>query len=294
MQTVYGRCCGIDVHKKVIVACFRNGNKAELRNFDTLTHSLKELGNWLLENRCQMVAMESTGAYWKPIYNILELLNLDVMVVNAHHMKNVPGRKTDVKDAEWIAQLLQHGLLRASYIPDRKQRELREIARYRKNMIEELTREINRLEKTLEGANIKLSSFVSDLTGVSSRKLLEQALVGEVNKENIGDLIHPSMLEKKADLLLAMDGFLSPIQKQLVKAILDHIDDMTKRIKNLDDIIDNQMKDYEDAIKKIDELSGIGKRSAEVIVSEIGIDMSRFPTDAHIASWAGLCCRLAF
>lgn len=211
------------------------------------------------------------------------------MVVNAHHMKNVPGRKTDVKDAEWIAQLLQHGLLRASYIPDRKQRELREIARYRKNMIEELTREINRLEKTLEGANIKLSSFVSDLTGVSSRKLLEQALVGEVNKENIGDLIHPSMLEKKADLLLAMDGFLSPIQKQLVKAILDHIDDMTKRIKNLDDIIDNQMKDYEDAIKKIDELSGIGKRSAEVIVSEIGIDMSRFPTDAHIASWAGLC-----
>ncbi|MCQ1531467.1 IS110 family RNA-guided transposase [Lutispora saccharofermentans] len=289
MQTVYERCCGIDVHKKVIVACFRNGNKAELRNFDTLTHSLKELGNWLLENRCQMVAMESTGAYWKPIYNILELLNLDVMVVNAHHMKNVPGRKTDVKDAEWIAQLLQHGLLRASYIPDRKQRELREIARYRKNMIEELTREINRLEKTLEGANIKLSSFVSDLTGVSSRKLLEQALVGEVNKENIGDLIHPSMLEKKADLLLAMDGFLSPIQKQLVKAILDHIDDMTKRIKNLDDIIDNQMKDYEDAIKKIDELSGIGKRSAEVIVSEIGIDMSRFPTDAHIASWAGLC-----
>lgn len=289
MQTVYERCCGIDVHKKVIVACFRNGNKAELRNFDTLTCSLKELGNWLLENGCQMVAMESTGVYWKPIYNILELLSLDVIVVNAHHMKNVPGRKTDVKDAEWIAQLLQHGLLKASYIPDRNQRELREIVRYRKNLIEELSREFNRLGKTLEGANIKLSSSVSDLSGVSSRKLIEQALIGEVNQENIGDLIHPSMLPKKLELLQAMDGFLSSIQKQLVKAILDHIDDMTKRIKDLDDIIHNQMKGYEDAIRKIDELSGIGKRSAEVIVSEIGVDMSHFSSDAHISSWSGLC-----
>lgn len=289
MQTVYERCCGLDIHKKLIVACFRNGNKAELRKFDTLTCNIKELGKWLLDNGCQMAAMESTGAYWKPIYNILELLNLDVMVVNAHHMKNVPGRKTDVKDAEWIADLLQHGLLKASYIPDREQRELREIVRYRKSLIEERSRELNRLEKTLEGANIKLSSFVSDLTGVSSRKLINQALSGEVTEENIGNLIHISMQSKKSELLQAMDGIFSSIQKHLVKAILDHIDDMTKRIKDLDDIIDNQMKGYEDAIKKIDEMTGIGKRSAEVIVSEIGIDMSRFPTDAHISSWSGLC-----
>jgi transposase len=289
MQTVYERCCGIDVHKKLIVACFRNGNKAEIRKFDTLTHSIKELGNWLLDNGCQMVAMESTGAYWKPIYNILELFNLDVIVVNAHHMKIVPGRKTDVKDAEWIADLLQHGLLKASYVPGREQRELREIVRYRKSLVEERSREINRLEKTLEGANIKLSSFVSDLTGVSSRKLIEQALVGAVNQENIDGLIHCSMQSKKEDLLDAMEGAFSSIQKQLIKAILSHIDDMTRRIKDLDDIINNQMKGYEDAIKKIDDLPGIGKRSAEVILAEIGIDMSRFPSAAHLCSWTGLC-----
>lgn len=289
MQTVYERCCGIDVHKKLIVACFRNGKKAELRKFDTLTSSIKELGNWLLENKCEMVAMESTGAYWKPIYNILELLDIDVMVVNAHHMKNVPGRKTDAKDAEWIADLLQHGLLKASYIPNKEQREIRDVVRYRKSLIEERAREINRLEKTLEGANIKLSSYVSDLNGVSSRNLLNEAIEGEVTPDNIGDLIHSSMQEKVPVLLKAMDGVLTPIQKKLVRAILDHIDDMTRRIKDLDDIIDSEMKGYEDSIKKIDELPGIGKRSAEVIIAEIGIDMSRFPTDAHLASWSGLC-----
>lgn len=289
MQRVYERCCGIDVHKKLIVACFRNGNKAELCKFDTLTQSIKELGNWLVENECQMVAMESTGPYWKPIYNILELLNLDIIVVNAHHMRNVPGRKTDVKDAEWIADLLQHGLLKASYIPDKEQRDLRDIVRYRKNLVDERARELNRLEKTLEGANIKLSSYVSELTGASSRKLIEQSLVGEITQENIGDLIHSSMQSKKAELIRAMDGVISPIQKHLVKAILDHIDDMTERIKDLDNIINSQMKGYEDAIKKIDEITGIGKRSAEVIISEIGTDMSRFPSDAHICSWSGLC-----
>jgi len=289
MQKVYERCCGLDVHKKLIVACFRNGRKAELREFNTLTCSIKELGNWLLDNGCQKVAMESTGSYWKPIYNILELLGLDIIVVNAHHMKSVPGRKTDVKDAQWIAQLLQHGLLKASFIPDKEQRELREIVRYRKSLVQERSREINRLEKTLEGANIKLSSFASDLTGVSSRKLIKQALVGEINQDNIENLIHHSMLSKKSDLLLAMDGVFSPIQKQLIGAILDHMDDMTRRIKELDRIIDNHMKRFEDSIRKIDELPGIGKRSAEVIVAEIGIDMSHFPSAAHLCSWTGIC-----
>lgn len=289
MQTVYERCCGIDVHKKVVVACIRNGGKTQIRKFGTLTCDLKELGNWLVENECEMAAMESTGAYWKPIYNIFELLSINTIVVNAHHMRNVPGRKTDIKDAEWIADLLQHGLLKASYIPTREQREIREIVRYRKSLVQERSREVNRLEKILEGANIKLSSFVSDLTGKSSRRLIEKTIEGQVTEDNIADLLHYSMLEKKETLLKAMDGVFSSVQKQLVRAILDHIDDMTRRIKDLDDFIDKQMKNCEQEIKRIDEISGIGKRSAQTIISEIGTDMSRFPTSAHICSWAGLC-----
>jgi transposase len=289
MQTVYGRCCGIDVHKKLIVACFKNGKKAELRNFDTVTRSIRELADWLLENKCEMIAMESTGSYWKPIYNIFELHGLNVIVVNAQHMKTVPGRKTDVKDSEWIADLLQHGLLKSSYIPDKEQRELREIVRYRKSLIEERSRGLNRLEKTLQGANIKLSSFVSEITGISARNLIEQALVGEINEENISNFIHSSLKADKSELLKAMEGVFSNIQKHLVRAILDHIDDITKRIKDLDDIINNHMDKYEDAIKKVDALPGIAQRSAEVILSEIGIDMSRFPSEAHISSWSGLC-----
>ena len=289
MQSIYARCCGIDVHKKLIVACLLNGNKSELREFQTLTGDIKKLAAWLVENKCQMVAMESTGVYWKPIYNILELMEIPVMVVNAHHMKNVPGRKTDVKDAQWIAQLTQNGLLRASYIPDKEQRELRDVVRYRKSLTEERSREMNRLEKTLEGSNIKLSSFVSSLTGVSSRKLLNQAMTEEgVTEENIASLLHVSMRDKRNDLLLAMEGVLTPVQRQLVMAILNHIDDMTRRIEEMDNIIKGQMLKYEEEIQRLDELTGIGKTSAEIILAEIGTDMSRFPTAAHICSWAGL------
>ena len=288
METVYERCCGIDVHKKIIVACLRVGRKCETKEFGTSTQDLRELADWLISNDCQIAAMESTGSYWKPVYNVLEVLGQEVIVVNAHHIKNVPGRKTDVKDAEWIAQLLQCGLLKASYIPNRDQRELREIARYRKSLVEERARELNRLEKTLQGANIKLSSVVSDINGKSSRNILN-ALTGEgLSEENVDAMLKGSLREKRNEILRFCDGYLSPLQRKLVRAILDHIDDMTRRIQDIDDIINGQMKDYEDAIKKLEEIPGIAKRSAEVILAEIGLDMSRFPTAGHLAAWSGL------
>jgi transposase len=289
MQVLYERCCGIDVHKKKLVVCFKAGKKQELCEYGTLTKDLREMADWLMESRCQKIAMESTGSYWKPVYNILELLGLEVMVVNAQHMKAVPGRKTDMKDAQWIAELLQHGLLKASYIPDRNQRELREITRYRKSMVEERAREINRLERTLEGANIKLSSIVSDLTGKSSRNLIQAAMQGEITEETIETLTIGKVKEKKAALLPAMEGVISPMQKKLITAILEHIDDMTKRIHDLNNMLDGEMKQYEEAIRALDEIPGIGRQSAEVILAEIGLDMSRFPTAAHLASWAGIC-----
>jgi Transposase and inactivated derivatives len=288
MEAVYERCCGIDVHKKKIVACLSVGGKQEIRNYGTSTKDLKEMAQWLMDNGCQISAMESTGAYWKPVYNVLELLGLEVIIVNAQHMKAVPGRKTDTKDAVWIADLLKHGLLKASFIPDKEQRELREISRYRKSLVEERSREINRLEKTLEGANIKLSSVVSSLNGLSSRGILN-ALMGEgLNENNIDSLLYGALKEKRAELLTACDGVMTKIQKKLVRAILDHIDDMTKRISEMDDIINGEMKAYEQAIKALDEMPGIAPRSAQIILSEIGLDMTRFPTAAHLASWAGL------
>lgn len=288
METVYERCCGIDVHKKIIVACLRVGKKVETKEFGTSTQDLRDLANWLIANDCQIAAMESTGSYWKPVYNVLEVLGQEVIVVNAYHIKNVPGRKTDVRDAEWIAQLLQCGLLKASYIPNREQRELREIARYRKSLVEERARELNRLEKTLQGANIKLSSIVSDINGKSSRNILN-ALTGEgLSEENVDALLKGSLKEKRNEILRFCDGYLSPLQRKLVRAILEHIDDMTRRIENLDDIIDGQMKDYENALQKLQEIPGVGKRSAEVILAEIGMDMSKFPTAGHLAAWSGL------
>lgn len=289
MEVIYERCCGIDVHKKIIVACLRIGSSKELRQYSSTTRDLREMTEWLKQQDCQMIAMESTGSYWKPLYNIFELSELDVIVVNAQHMRNLPGRKTDVKDAEWIADLLRHGLLKASYIPDREQRELREITRYRKSLVGERSREINRLQKFLEGSNIKISSVVSDTNGVSSLNLIRTFIKkGQLSKEEIKELIDPKMYKKIDDISLAMEGVFSKLQKELVKAILDHIEDMNKRIDDLDKIMKDYLSKYEKAIEDIDEIPGIGTTSAKIILAEIGLDMNRFPTSGHLCSWAGL------
>lgn len=296
MEKVYDKCCGIDVHKKLIVACFRKGNKQEVRDFGATTRELLELADWLKDGGCEMVAMESTASYWKPLYNILESSDLNAMVVNARHMKAVPGRKTDVKDAEWIADLLQHGLLQASYIPAKDQRELRELVRYRKSLVGERGRELNRLQKMLEGANIKLSGTVRDINGKSARNILEYILTGESFDEAKYDemyekkVIAHNLKASKEQIIDDLNGVMTPLQRRMMKELLAHLDELNAHIKNLDDEIDNFMKPEEkQAASAIEDVTGIGHTSAQAVISVIGTDMSRFPTDAHIASWAGLC-----
>ena len=291
MDRVYERCCGIDVHKKIVVACLRCGRKQELREFGTTTKELLRLADWLIQNDCQMIAMESTASYWKPLYNVFESCELKAMVVNARHMKAVPGRKTDTNDAEWIADLLQHGLLRSSYIPDKSQRELRELVSYRKSLVGEKNRELNRLQKMLEGGNIKLSGTVSDINGKSARNILNMLVSGkEITHENLPDLIVGNLKASPEQILDDLQGILSPLQKRMLRVVLLHIDELNQHIASLDDEIDRNMHDqYRKAVDAVDSVTGIGPDSAKAILAVIGIDMSRFPSDAHIASWAGLC-----
>ncbi len=290
MDKVYERCCGIDVHKKVVVACLRIGQKKELREYGTTTRELLKMNDWLIENECQMIAMESTASYWKPLYNVFESNGLPAMVVNASHMKAVPGRKTDAKDAEWIGDLLQHGLLKSSFIPDKAQRELRELVSYRRSLVGEKTRELNRLQKMLEGGNIKLSGTVSDINGKSARNILNALVKGEnITSERLSELIVGRLKASPSQLMDDLQGILSPLQRKMLGVVLIHIDELDKHIAELDDEFDNNMRgDYQGCVKLVDGVTGIGPDSAKVILSVIGTDMSRFPSAAHLSSWAGL------
>jgi len=290
-DVIYERCAGIDVHKRMIVVCLRIGRETQIREFCTLTHELREMVAWLKENGCQMAAMESTGSYWKPLYNIFELEELPAMVVNAQHMKTVPGRKTDVKDAEWIAKLLSQGLLKPSFIPDREQREFRELTRFRKSQIEERARNLNRLQKMLEGANIKLAGFVSDIDGKSATELLE-LVIGkpDFTIEEVEACRRKSMKASANELFRSLEGIVTPVQRQLFTHVMQVIREQTVQIEQTETLIQGYMtEEYKNAADAIDAIPGIGQVSAQQIIAEIGVDMSRFPTAAHLCNWAGIC-----
>ena len=292
MEVIYKSCCGIDVHKNKLVACLKiKGKKNVIKEFSGQTEDIKSMANWLLENNCEKVAMESTASFWKPLVNIFEMTNLDYTVINARDYKNLPGKKTDVLDSEWIADLLQHGMLRDSYIPTREQRELREATRYRKSLTQERTRGLNRLQKMLEGANIKITSILSGVLGVTSRNLIEYVLENDedITIEKANELVTTRIHAKLEDVVRAMEGIITPFQKTMMKEVIKHIDELTDRIKEMDTLIDEYMKDYDKRKKNLEKMPGLGKRSAEIILAEIGQDMTRFPTSGHICSWAGVC-----
>jgi transposase len=288
MEVLYPRCCGLDVHKKSVTACVITPEGREIRTFSTMTNDLLKLKGWLQEAKVTHVAMESTGVFWKPVYNLLED-GFNLLLVNAQHIKAVPGRKTDVKDAEWIAQLLRHGLVRGSFVPDRNQRELRDMARYRRSLIDERTREVNRIQKVLEGANIKLSSVASDVVGVSGRTMIEAMVNGVDDPRVLADMAKGVLRRKKASLEEALQGLLSEQHKMMLKIQLDHLDFLDKQIVQLDEEISKRMRPRQETIERLDSIPGMDSRSSEEVLVEIGTDMSQFPTASHLSSWAGLC-----
>jgi transposase len=292
MEIVYKRCCGLDVHKETVAACvmIREGEKVqkEIRTFRTMTSDLLVLHDWLLAHRVTHVAMESTGVYWKPVFNLLEG-SFEVLLVNASHIKAVPGKKTDIKDCEWIADLLSHGLLKGSFIPPQPIRDLRDLTRYRKSLSDERTREINRLQKLLETANIKLSSVATDVMGVSGKAMLEAILSGSTEPEVLADLAKGRLRNKLSLLKEALQGRFRPHHRFLLGQILSHLDFLDEAIEEMSKEVEKRLDPFLQEIELLKTIPGVKQRMAEVILAEIGADMSRFPTHRHLASWAGLC-----
>jgi len=293
MRIVYKRSCGLDVHKKVIVACLLllepDGElRREIRKFGTMTEDLLALLDWLQQAGCTHVAMESTGVYWKPIYNILEG-HLEVVVVNAQHLKKVPGRKTDVQDAEWLAECFQLGLLRASFIPPAPVRELRDLTRYRTSLIRERARTANRLQKVLEDANIKLAGVVTDIQGVSAGAILQAIVDGSTDPEALAELAKGRLRKKRDQLVAALSGRVKPHHRFLIAEHLSQIDYLEEAIERLNAEVGERLRPFELQVKRLDSIPGIGRQLAEVMLAEIGWDMSRFATAKNLASWAGMC-----
>lgn len=285
-----GRGCGIDVHKKVLVATIRGtGLREETRSFDCFTEDIESLRDWLRANSVTHVAMESTGVYWKPVFNILEE-HFEVVLVNARHIKNVPGRKTDKADSKWIAKLLLSGLLRGSFIPPKPTRELRDLTRYRRKIVGQVASEKNRLQKILEDANVKLSSVVSNMSGATATKIITAMIDGQDDIDELVKLRHGKLKAGKEDLAKALKGPLSGHHKFMLETIRSSMEGKQSIIEALDARIENQLKEGEQSLSNelLQTIPGVGKDAAAGILAEIGNDMGQFPSERHLASWAGM------
>jgi transposase len=289
MEVVHERCGGLDVHKRTVVACVRTAAGAQTRTFGTPTAELLTLGAWLVGAGVTHVAMESTGVYWQPVFNLLEGLDLEVLVVNARHVQQVPGRKTDVQDAEWLADLLRHGLLRASAMPARARRELRELVRYRVGLLRQRTQVVQRIQKLLEGANIKLGSVVADITGATGRAILAALVHGTTDPATLAGLARGSLVRKQQRLAAALRGSMGPHQRLVLASHLRHLDFLEAELAHLNAEVAARLRPYESVLERLDAIPGVGHRVAEHVLAEIGPEVARFPSGAHLASWAGLC-----
>ena len=295
MEVLYQRCCGLDVHKETVVACLRvvSGGEVirEVRTFETTTASLMALSEWLAKNGCTHVAMEATGVYWKPVWHILDDGDFQLILANAAHVKNVPGRKTDVNDATWLADLLAHGLIRASFVPDTQTQELRTLLRTRKQLVREKSSHILRVQKMLEDANIKLDSVITDVMGMSGRAMIEALIAGESNPAKLARLANYRLRASQEKLREALRGRVTKHHRFLLRLHLNQIDALDASIVMIDEQVEAGIAPFRAAVGQVMTIPGIRDIGAQVIVSEIGTDMSRFPSEGHLISWAGLCPR---
>ena len=295
MEVIYARCGGIDVHKRQITVCVRMaaGGKVgvEVREFGTVTRDLLAMSDWLRECKVEHLAMESTGSYWKPVYNVLEG-EFHILLANAQHMKAVPGRKTDVKDAQWIAELHAHGLLRPSFVPKLEQRALRELTRTRTTLLAERARLANRVQKTLEDANIKLASVATDVLGVSGRAMLHSMIGGCDDPKATSDLARGTLRKKLQDLELALEGKIRAHHRIVLGELLKQVECLDASVTTLDEAIDSAIKEaqdpFEEAVRLLTTIPGVGEVSARALLAEIGTNMDQFPTAGHLSSWAGI------
>jgi len=293
MEVLYAHCAGLDVHKDSVVACARHtidGKVSrEVRTFKTTTAELMALSAWLSEQGCTHIVMEATGVYWKPVWHILSDGEFALVLANAAHVKNVPGRKTDVNDAAWLADLMAHGLIRGSFVPDEPTQEMRNVLRMRKQFVRERTSHVQRLQKTLEDANIKLDSVIADITGLSGRRIIEALIGGETDPQALAALAHRRIKATSAELEAALRGRVTKHHRFALRLLLQHIDAIDAAITEIDREVDANIEPFRTAITILSTIPGVSQLSAEVIAAEIGVDMGRFPTEGHLISWAGLC-----